>query len=57
MRRRSSRIDPRQLRVFICPVCRSEMVCPKFTRLTPLGHEKSLWCYRCKEVRQFIQIA
>lgn len=48
---------PKQIRTFECPICGDRLVVPKYLGFTPLGHIKTMWCYRCKEVRDFIQIA
>lgn len=42
-------------RVFKCPVCGDKRICLK-RRNTAVGHIKTMYCYVCKEDRDFIQI-
>ena len=45
------------IREFKCPVCGSHMFSPKrITKQTPTGHIKTTYCYKCKEIRNFIQL-
>lgn len=56
MRRRSKNPRTLQLRVFRCPVCRETIVAPKRLYMTGVGHVKTMWCWRCKDVRDFKQV-
>ncbi len=42
------------LRDFKCPECGTTMQMPK-RRLTGNGHIKTMWCPRCKQMRDFVQ--
>jgi hypothetical protein len=54
MRRRSKK--PPVYRLFCCPVCCETITIPK-RRKTAVGHVKTMWCWRCRTVRDFIQIS
>ena len=44
-------------RIFQCPCCGEKMTAyKKSSRRTAAGHIKTMWCYRCKSERQFVQI-
>jgi predicted RNA-binding Zn-ribbon protein involved in translation (DUF1610 family) len=44
-------------RIFQCPECGEKMTAyKKSSRRTAVGHIKTMWCYRCKSERQFVQI-
>jgi len=42
-------------RHFQCPVCGARMDAYK-KRKTKIGHIKTMWCWGCQEIRDFIQI-
>lgn len=44
-------------RAFRCPVCGTVIKAYKKTnRMTAIGHVKTMWCYKCKNVENFTQI-
>ena len=44
-------------RVFKCPDCGNQAVAyKKSSRRTKEGHLKKLWCWKCKEEKNFVQI-
>lgn len=45
----------RHYRRFRCPECGELMTAPK-KRNTAIGHIKTMWCWRCKEMRDFVQV-
>ena len=46
-----------QLREFCCPVCCEIILIPKSSgRMTGIGHMKTMWCWKCRTIRDFIQI-
>lgn len=53
MRRRKDKVH---FRLFCCPVCCETMLIPKH-RKTAKGHIKTMWCWKCRTVRDFIQIS
>lgn len=42
-------------RFFLCPVCGAEVPATATKRMTVPGHVKTMWCFRCRETRNFIQ--
>ena len=56
MRHRSK--DPRRIqkRLFRCPVCGEVAPATKHTTRTIPGHIKTMYCCRCRDVRDFEQI-
>lgn len=54
--RRSKNLRSLQLRVFRCPECGTRLVAPKRIYRTSIGHIKTMWCYVCKAMRDFIQV-
>jgi hypothetical protein len=45
------------LRYFRCPECAGKMTAPKMSAdSTGSGHIKTMWCWRCKTERDFVQI-
>lgn len=52
MRRRKDKVH---FRLFCCPVCCETITIPK-RRKTAVGHVKTMWCWKCRTVRDFIQI-
>ena len=53
--RRRSKIPP-QKRLFRCPVCGALSPATKQFGRTEPGHIKCMWCWRCKEETDHIQI-
>lgn len=47
---------PKQIRTFRCPECGAVMSAPKYKARTNAGHVKTMYCYRCKADRDFIQV-
>ena len=45
----------RYYRQFRCPTCGTEMVAPKM-RKTAKGHIKTMWCWKCRDMRDFVQV-
>ena len=44
-----------QLREFHCPECNTKMTAPKFAKFAKgMGSCKWMYCYKCKEDRNFI---
>ena len=44
------------LREFCCPVCCETMLIPK-RRRTAKGHVKTMYCWKCRTLRDFIQVS
>ena len=44
------------VRTFICPVCGAVVPATKTQGITVAGHIKTMWCYSCREVRDFLQV-
>ena len=43
-------------RWFYCPRCKSKMMAPKNSKHnTPIGHKKTMWCWKCKKYMAMIQ--
>lgn len=57
MRKRYRTKDPRvtQHRWFRCTVCGTEMDMPKRFGRTYEGHVKTAYCYRCKDIVDWVQ--
>lgn len=47
---------PKQIRTFQCPECGAVVSAPKYKTRTNAGHVKTMYCYRCKADRDFIQV-
>lgn len=47
---------PKDIRTFICNECGARIDAPKYKGKTSTGHQKIMWCYRCKKKRKFTQI-
>jgi len=47
-----------QVRLFACPVCGARKPATKRAgRKTEAGHIKTMWCFCCREERDFEQVA
>ena len=44
------------VRTFVCPVCGAVVPATKTQGITVAGHIKTMWCYSCREVRDFLQV-
>lgn len=46
-----------QMRDFQCNECGARAVAPKRKRrMTPVGHQKHMYCYKCMQITQHTQI-
>ena len=44
-------------RIFACPDCEQRLTAWKLaSRMTPIGHKKTMWCPYCKRVETFTQV-
>lgn len=50
-----SKKSARFYREFRCPECGEKVTAPK-GRKTPIGHIKTMYCWKCREERNFVQI-
>lgn len=41
---------------FYCTECGSKMRLPRIDRQREPGHIKTMWCYKCKEETDFIEV-
>lgn len=49
--------SPPIIRQFRCPECGEIVPATKRSdRKTPPGHVKTMWCFRCKKQRDFLQV-
>lgn len=44
-----------RVRYFKCPVCGTVVTATKMDGLSPPGHIKTMYCWKCKEERDHIQ--
>lgn len=56
--RQKSRLKhrPKDVRTFVCPQCGTVMAAPKYKGITYAGHIKTMWCYKCQERQDFVQV-
>lgn len=56
MRRTRCKAHKPQKRLFICPECGVVVPATKYYGKTSVGHIKTMYCYQCKEDKDFEQI-
>lgn len=47
---------PLDIRTFVCPVCGVVIPACKYKNVTRAGHVKTMYCFKCREVRDFVQV-